>query len=56
MSNVIKFERPPEPEAPKQKKTISPALRKALIWLGILLAFVGAWIYFTLLGGGGATA
>ncbi len=51
MSNVIKFERPPEPKAPKPKKTLSPTLRKAMIWGGIVLAFVAAWGYFTLFGG-----
>jgi hypothetical protein len=51
MSNVIKFERPPEPKAPKPKKTLSPALRKVLIFAGIALAFVVSWGYFTLFGG-----
>ena len=50
MSNVIKFERPPEPKAPKPKKTLSPTGRKALIWVGITLAFVAAWGYFTVVG------
>jgi uncharacterized RDD family membrane protein YckC len=50
MSNVIKFERPPEPKAPKPKKTLSPGLRKALIFAGLALAFLAAWGYFTLFG------
>ena len=51
MSNVIKFERPPEPKAPKQKKTLSPTLRKGLIFAGIALAFGATWGYFTVFGG-----
>jgi hypothetical protein len=51
MSNVIKFERPPEPKAPKPKRTLSPAMRKALIFAGIAVAFVTSWGYFTLFGG-----
>lgn len=51
MSNVIKFERPPEPKAPKPKRTLPPALRKVLIFAGIALAFVASWGYFTLFGG-----
>lgn len=51
MSNVIKFERPPEPKAPKPKKTLSPVARKVLIWVGLALAFVAAWGYFTVTGG-----
>jgi hypothetical protein len=50
MSNVIKFERPPEPKAPKPKKTLSPGRRKALIFAGIVVAFVVTWGYFTLFG------
>lgn len=51
MSNVIKFESPPEPKAPKPKKTLSPALRKGLIFAGVALAFVATWGYFTVFGG-----
>lgn len=50
MSNVIKFERPPEPKQPKQKKAISPALRKVLVWIGVVAALVAAWGYFTVFG------
>jgi hypothetical protein len=51
MSNIIKFERPPEPEAPKKTRSISPALRTLLVWLGLLMAFAGTWAYFSLAGG-----
>lgn len=51
MSNVIKFERPPEPKAPKPKKTVSPTLRKGMIWAGVVIAFIAAWGYFTIFGG-----
>lgn len=51
MSNVIKFERPPEPKAPKPKKSISPGLKRVMIWAGIVAALVAAWGYFTLVGG-----
>lgn len=51
MSNVIKFERPPEEKPSKPKTTVSPSSRKFLIWAGILGAFVLAWGYFTLFGG-----
>lgn len=51
MSNVIKFERPPEPKAPKPKKTLSASQRKALTFAGIALAFVATWGYFTVFGG-----
>jgi hypothetical protein len=50
MSNVIKFERPPEPKTPKPKKTISPGLRKVLVWVGVAAALAAAWGYFTLFG------
>jgi hypothetical protein len=56
MSNVIKFERPPEDKPPKPKAAMSPSLRKTLIWVGIAAAFVLAWGYFTLFGGGVAPA
>ncbi len=56
MSNVIKFERPPEPKAPKPKKTVSPGLRKVLVWVGIAAALVAAWGYFTLFGATPAAA
>jgi hypothetical protein len=52
MSNVIKFERPPEEKPPKPKMTVSPMARKALTWVGIAAALVAAWGYFTLFGGG----
>lgn len=51
MSNVIKFERPPEEKPPKPKREISPATRKVLIWAAVVAAFVLAWGYFTLFGG-----
>jgi hypothetical protein len=51
MSNVIKFERPPEPKAPKPKRTMSTALRKTLIFAGLALAFVATWGYFIVFGG-----
>jgi hypothetical protein len=50
MSNVIKFERPPEPKEPKVKKPLSPGLRKLLIWVGVAAAFVAAWSYYTFFG------
>lgn len=50
MSNVIKFERPPEPKAPKTRKALSPALHRILAWGGIVLAFVAVWGFFTLTG------
>ncbi len=56
MSNVIKFERPPEDKPPKPKAAMSPSLRKMLIWVGIVAAFVLAWGYFTLFGGGATPA
>jgi hypothetical protein len=56
MSNVIKFERPPEPKVPKPKKTVSPGLRKVLVWVGIAAALVAAWGYFTLFGATPAAA
>ena len=54
MSNVIKFERPPEDKPPKPKASVSPSMRKILIWVGIVAAFGVAWAYFTLAGGGAA--
>ncbi|EHS50392.1 hypothetical protein PDO_2526 [Rhizobium sp. PDO1-076] len=51
MSNVIKFERPPEPKAPKPKRSLTPGARKALIWVGVLAAIAAAWGYFTVTGG-----
>jgi hypothetical protein len=50
MSNVIKFERPPEEKPPKPKMAIPPAFRTMLIWAAIAAAFVLAWGYFTLFG------
>ncbi|WP_085942952.1 hypothetical protein [Agrobacterium albertimagni] len=54
MSNVIKFERPPEEKPPKPKASLPPSMRKILIWAGIVAAFGLAWAYFTLFGGGAA--
>ncbi len=56
MSNVIKFERPPEDKPPKPKASVSPSMRKILIWAGVAAAFVLAWAYFTLVGAGAAPA
>ncbi|MFN3506413.1 MAG: hypothetical protein ACK4ZU_02980 [Allorhizobium sp.] len=53
MSNVIKFERPPEEKPPKPKPEMSPTVRKVLIWVTVVAAFVLAWGYFTLFGGNG---
>ena len=50
MSNVIKFERPPEEKPSKPKAPVSPASRKILIWVGIVAALVLAWGYFTVFG------
>jgi hypothetical protein len=50
MSNVIKFERPPENKPPKPKKNLTPMARRALTWLGIVAAFLLAWAYFTFIG------
>lgn len=52
MSNVIKFERPPENKPPKPKKTLSLTARRILIWLGVVAAFLVAWAYFTFVGAG----
>ncbi|MBU2326003.1 MAG: hypothetical protein KJ755_01395 [Alphaproteobacteria bacterium] len=52
MSNVIKFERPPENKPPKPKKALSLTARRILIWAGIAAAFLLAWGYFTLFGAG----
>lgn len=54
MSNVIKFERPPEEKPQKTKREASPILRKGLIWLALVAAFGLAWVYFTFVGGSGA--
>lgn len=51
MSNVIKFERPPEEKPSKPKAPVSPASHKILIWVGIVAALVLAWGYFTVFGG-----
>jgi hypothetical protein len=51
MSNVIKFERPPEEKPQKPKTPMSPAIRKVLIAAGVVAAFVLAWAYFTFVGG-----
>lgn len=56
MSNVIKFERPPENEPPKPKKALSLTARRILIWAGIAAAFLLAWGYFTLFGAGATPA
>ena len=53
MSNVIKFERPPEPKEPKEKTTrkqLSPTVRRMFVWVGVVAAFGLAWIYFTVAG------
>ncbi len=56
MSNVIKFERPPENKPPKPKKSLSPTARRVLVWLGIVAAFLLAWAYFTFIGAGAGAA
>lgn len=56
MSNVIKFERPPEIKPPKPKRSLSPNTRRILIWVGIVAAFLLAWAYFTFFGAGSAPA
>ncbi len=56
MSNVIKFERPPENKPPKPKRSLSLNARRILIWVGIVAAFLLAWAYFTFFGAGSAPA
>lgn len=48
LSNVVEFKKPPKPPEPKKPR---PGLRKLLIVLGVIAAFVAAWGYFTLFGG-----
>ncbi len=43
MSNVIEFKRPPKP---KERKKVQPAVRKALLFAGVCLAFVLVWAYY----------
>ncbi|MDR7028459.1 hypothetical protein [Rhizobium rosettiformans] len=56
MSNVIKFERPPEQKPPKPQKSLSPTLKKVIVWVAIVAALVLVWGYYTLVGGTGAPA
>lgn len=51
MSNVIKFNKPKPVKPPRQT---SPAVKKALIILGVVAAFAAAWAYFQFVGGAGA--
>ncbi|MDI6838860.1 MAG: hypothetical protein QMD99_24505 [Rhizobiaceae bacterium] len=46
MSNVIEFKRPPKPIEEKKAK---PAVRKTLLFSGIVLAFVAVWAYYAYL-------
>ncbi|WP_416799236.1 hypothetical protein [Ciceribacter azotifigens] len=46
MSNVIEFKRPPKP---KEKRKAQPALRKAVVFAGVILAFVVVWAYYAYL-------
>lgn len=48
MSNVVEFKRPPKPKEPKKP---NPALRKGLIWLGVVVALIAVWTFFHLTGG-----
>lgn len=48
MSNVVEFKKPPK--APEPKKP-NPGLKKLLIMLGVVAAFVLAWAYFQFVGG-----
>ena len=53
MSNVIKFERPPEPKEPKEKPSrtqMAPAAKRLVTWAGLVASFALAWIYFTITG------
>lgn len=43
--NVIKFRRPEPPKQPR------PGRKRALIWLGVIAAFVLVFVYFHLTGG-----
>lgn len=49
MSNVIEFKKPPKPPEPKKPR---PGQRKLLIILGVIVAFLAAWVYFYLTGSG----
>lgn len=48
MSNVIEFKRPPQPKEPKKP---NPALRKALVWLGVAVGLAAIWAWFHFSGG-----
>lgn len=48
MSNVVQFKQPPKPKAERKP---NPALRKALIWAGVVAALVAIWGFFQLTGG-----
>ncbi len=47
MNNVIKFNKPKPVKPPRQT---SPAVKKALIIIGVMAAFVAAWAYFQFVG------
>lgn len=51
MSNVVKFERPPEPKAPKPKKSLTVGQRRILAWICLCVVFAAVWVFFTLTGG-----
>lgn len=46
MSNVIEFKRPPKP---KEKKKLQPFARRALLFVGVCLAFALIWAYYAYL-------
>jgi len=48
LSNVIEFK---QPKKPKEPRKLSPALRKALIWAGVVVALVAIWGWFYVTGG-----
>lgn len=50
MSNVVKFERPPEPKTPKPKRSLSVMQRRFLIWFCLAAAFFAVWAGFSLFG------
>ncbi len=41
--NVIKF-RKPKPQ--KKPKTVTPGMKKALIWLAVIAALIAVWSYY----------
>lgn len=47
VSNVVEFKRPPKPKEPKPPR---PGLKKLLVALGVIAAFVLAWAYFNYFG------